>query len=284
MISVQNVTKIFETKGGRVEALRNVSLEVAEGEICGVVGASGAGKSTLLRCMALLDQPTQGKVSLDGVCCGGLSRAQTLALRRQIGVVFQGYGLLAQRTAAQNVALPLELAKTPKKQALARAEQLLEAVGLADKAQAYPSQLSGGQRQRVAIARALAANPKALLCDEPTSALDPLSAQSVLELLERLNRQFGVTIVIITHEMRVIESICNRVAIIDEHRIAECGPGEEIFSRPQSEAARRLVLPEGRTVQMTGGRCVRIVFNGSSSFEPVVANLVLECRAPVNIL
>ncbi len=241
MISVQNVTKIFETKGGRVEALRNVSLEVAEGEICGVVGASGAGKSTLLRCMALLDQPTRGKVSLDGVCCGGLSRAQTLALRRQIGVVFQGYGLLAQRTAAQNVALPLELAKTPKKQALARAEQLLEAVGLADKAQAYPSQLSGGQRQRVAIARALAANPKALLCDEPTSALDPLSAQAVLELLQGLNRQFGVTIVIITHQLQAVRALCRRAAVIDQGEFAEQGETEQIFTAPRSPVTQRLL-------------------------------------------
>lgn len=241
MISVRNVTKIFETKGGPVEALRNVSLEVADGEICGVIGASGAGKSTLLRCMALLDQPTQGEVAVDGVCCGGLSRAQTLALRRKIGVVFQGYGLLAQRTALQNVTLPLEFVKTSKKQARDRAEGLLEAVGLADKAQAYPSQLSGGQRQRVAIARALAANPRALLCDEPTSALDPLSAQSVLELLGQINRQFGVTIVIITHQLQAVRTLCRRAAVIDQGEFAEQGETEQIFTAPRSPAARRLV-------------------------------------------
>lgn len=244
MIAIENVTKIFENKGDSVRALKNVSLTVEPGSICGIIGMSGAGKSTLLRCMALLEQPTEGRVVLDGVACDRLSRAQALALRRKIGIVFQGYNLMAQRTVAKNVALPLELAGEKKADIATKVAALLETVGLADKADAYPSQLSGGQRQRVAIARALAADPKVLLCDEPTSALDSLTTQSVLELLQQINQKTGVTIVIITHEIGVVKAICHRVAVIDEGNFAEYGETQRVFAAPQ-QPITRLLLGEG---------------------------------------
>ena len=244
MIRIEQVTKVFETKGGQVRALKNVSLHVPPGEICGIIGMSGAGKSTLLRCMALLEQPTEGTVAIDGVRCDRLNKHQRLQLQRRIGIVFQGYNLLAQRTIARNVALPLELARTPKKQIQEKVAQLLDTVGLLDKAEAYPAQLSGGQRQRVTIARALAAGPKVLLCDEPTSALDRLTTQAVLELLQRINREYGVTIVIITHEIGVVRAICSQVAVIDEGVFAESGATEQVFSAPQNQITRQL-LGEG---------------------------------------
>ena len=244
MIRIEQVTKVFETKGGQVRALKNVSLHGPPGEICGIIGMSGAGKSTLLRCMALLEQPTEGTVAIDGVRCDRLNKHQRLQLQRRIGIVFQGYNLLAQRTIARNVALPLELARTPKKQIQEKVAQLLDTVGLLDKAEAYPAQLSGGQRQRVAIARALAAGPKVLLCDEPTSALDRLTTQAVLELLQRINREYGVTIVIITHEIGVVRAICSQVAVIDEGVFAESGATEQVFSAPQNQITRQL-LGEG---------------------------------------
>ena len=237
MIRIEQVTKVFETKGGQVRALKNVSLHVPPGEICGIIGMSGAGKSTLLRCMALLEQPTEGTVAIDGVRCDRLNKHQRLQLQRRIGIVFQ-------RTIARNVALPLELARTPKKQIQEKVAQLLDTVGLLDKAEAYPAQLSGGQRQRVAIARALAAGPKVLLCDEPTSALDRLTTQAVLELLQRINREYGVTIVIITHEIGVVRAICSQVAVIDEGVFAESGATEQVFSAPQNQITRQL-LGEG---------------------------------------
>ena len=244
MIRIEQVTKVIETKGGQVRALKNVSLHVPPGEICGIIGMSGAGKSTLLRCMALLEQPTEGTVAIDGVRCDRLNKHQRLQLQRRIGIVFQGYNLLAQRTIARNVALPLELARRPKKQIQEKVAQLLDTVGLLDKAEAYPAQLSGGQRQRVAIARALAAGPKVLLCDEPTSALDRLTTQAVLELLQRINREYGVTIVIITHEIGVVRAICSQVAVIDEGVFAESGATEQVFSAPQNQITRQL-LGEG---------------------------------------
>ena len=244
MIRIEQVTKVFETKGGQVRALKNVSLHVPPGEICGIIGMSGAGKSTLLRCMALLEQPTEGTVAIDGVRCDRLNKHQRLQLQRRIGIVFQGYNLLAQRTIARNVALPLELARTPKKQIQEKVAQLLDTVGLLDKAEAYPAQLSGGQRQRVAIARALAAGPKVLLCDEPTSALDRLTTQAVLELLQRINREYGLTIIIITHEIGVVRAICSQVAVIDEGVFAESGATEQVFSAPQNQITRQL-LGEG---------------------------------------
>ena len=284
LIEVKSLYKTYHAKGGEVPALQDINLTIDKGDIFGIIGLSGAGKSTLVRCLNYLEKPTSGSVTVDGVELSTLSGAGMRELRRSMGMIFQQFNLMMQRTALQNVLFPLQLQKADKKQSEARAHELLQLVGLDDRAGAYPAQLSGGQKQRVAIARALATSPKVLLCDEATSALDPTTTVSILALLKKINRELGLTVVIITHEMRVVESVCNRVAIIDEHRIAECGPVEEIFSHPRSEAARRLVLPEGRAAEMKGRRCLRIVFEGNSSFEPVIANLVLECRAPVNIL
>ncbi len=285
ILQIQGVTKQFAAASGMVTALQDISLEIHSGEIFGIIGKSGAGKSTLVRCMNLLERPTSGSVCFNGQELTTLSAPALGRARRSMGMIFQQFNLLMQRTALANVCFPLEIAGTPRNEAKKRAAELLELVGLGEKANAYPSQLSGGQKQRVAIARALATNPKVLLCDEATSALDPGTTQSILALLRELNHRLGITIVIITHEMRVIEEICTNVAILDESRLAEVGSVEEIFAHPKSAAARRLVYPEGQqTARRLGKRCVRIVFDGGSSFEPVVANMVLECKAPVNIL
>ena len=203
--------------------------------------------------------------------------------RRSMGMIFQQFNLLMQRTAEENICFPLELAGVKKDAARERARELLELVNLSDRAQSYLSQLSGGQKQRVAIARALATNPKILLCDEATSALDPATTESILSLIKDINRRLGITAIIITHEMSVIEKICNQVAIISHGRIAETGSVEEVFFHPQTEEARQLVIPEALQ-DMPHSRLYRIIFNGRSSFEPVISNLVLECGAPVNIM
>ena len=240
MIEIKNLSKHFDS-ASRVDALQNVNLTVEDGDIFGIIGMSGAGKSTLLRCISMLETPTEGSIEIDGKDIFSLKGRELLELRRQMGVVFQGYNLLMQRTIYKNIAFPLELVKTPKQELEKRVGELLELVGLSDKAQMYPAQLSGGQRQRVAIARALASNPKVLLCDEPTSALDPLTTRSILKLLQQINRTLGVTILIITHEIGVVRSICNRVAVIEAGSIAEQGKTEEVFANPQSQAAKQLL-------------------------------------------
>ena len=286
IIEIWSLSKTFRGKKAEVQALRDINLKIEPGDIFGIIGMSGAGKSTLVRCMNMLERPTEGTVFFDGKDLSTLSRTMLRKARRSMGMIFQQFNLLMQRTAEDNICFPLEIAGVDKAAAKKRAAELLELVGLADRAAAYPSQLSGGQKQRVAIARALATNPKVLLCDEATSALDPNTTASILALLKDINRRLGITIVIITHEMSVIEEICNRVAIISESRIAECGEVAEIFSHPKTEAAQHLVFPEGKrtTEHFTGKRAVRIVFDGSSSFEPVIANMVLEYKSPVNIL
>ena len=287
MIRIRDLGKTFHTKDGDVAALHGISLDIQKGDIFGIIGMSGAGKSTLVRCINLLERPTEGEVVFDGVDLSALTDRQLRETRRSIGMIFQQFNLLMQRTAEENVRFPLEIAKTDRKQAAARAKELLELVGLGDRLGAYPAQLSGGQKQRVAIARALASNPKVILCDEATSALDPITTNSILALLKEINRTLGVTIVIITHEMDVIEKICNRVAILDGGAVVETGRVEDIFFQPQTEAARRLVYPEGRgetPFSAAAQRCYRIVFDGNSSFEPVIAGMVLDCKAPVNIL
>ena len=240
MIEIKNLSKHFDS-ASRVDALQNVNLTVEDGDICGIIGMSGAGKSTLLRCISMLETPTEGSIEIDGKDIFSLKGRELLELRRQMGVVFQGYNLLMQRTIYKNIAFPLELVKTPKQELEKRVGELLELVGLSDKAQMYPAQLSGGQQQRVAIARALASNPKVLLCDEPTSALDPLTTRSILKLLQQINRTLGVTILIITHEIGVVRSICNRVAVIEAGSIAEQGRTEQVFANPQSQAAKQLL-------------------------------------------
>lgn len=245
MIRIENLTKVFHSASGEVTALRGVSFDIEDGDIFGIIGMSGAGKSTLLRCLSMLERPTEGRVLLDGVDLASLRGKQLLAARRRMGVVFQGYHLLMQKSVRQNVAFPLRLAGVPRAERDAKVERLLELVGLADKADAYPAQLSGGQRQRVAIARALATDPQVLLCDEPTSALDPLTTRQVLELLREVNHRLGVTIVVITHEIAVVREICNKVAVIDAAQFAEGGRTDEIFARPSSSITRLLLGVEG---------------------------------------
>jgi len=285
IIKIESLTKVFKGTEGDFTALEDINLEIRSGEIFGIIGMSGAGKSTLVRCMNYLERPTQGTVYFDGQDLSSLTKKELYKIRQSMGMIFQQFNLLMQRNVLGNVCFPLEIAGVEKAAARKRAEELLEIVGLADKALAYPSQLSGGQRQRVAIARALATNPKVLLCDEATSALDPATTRGVLMLLKDINKRLGITIVVITHEMKVIEEICNRVAIIDKSRIAEVGRVEEIFTRPKTAAARRLVFPEDHSIEMLPGkRCCRIVFDGNSSFEPVIAEMVLDFRQLVNIL
>lgn len=240
MIRIKNLSKTFD-KSCNVDALKNVNLSIEAGDVCGVIGMSGAGKSTLLRCIAMLETPSSGSIEIDGKDIFSLKGKELLDLKKSLGVVFQGYNLLMQRSIRQNIAFPLELIKMPKDQIAKRVDKLLCLVGLSDKAEEYPSQLSGGQRQRVAIARALASNPKVLLCDEPTSALDPLTTRSILKLLREINHTLGVTIVIITHEIGVVRSICNKVAVIDAGEIAESGLTKEVFAAPQSQAAKQLL-------------------------------------------
>lgn len=240
MIRIKNLSKTFD-KSCNVDALKNVNLSIEAGDVCGVIGMSGAGKSTLLRCIAMLETPSSGSIEIDGRDIFSLKGKELLDLKKSLGVVFQGYNLLMQRSIRQNIAFPLELIKMPKDQIAKRVDELLCLVGLSDKAEEYPSQLSGGQRQRVAIARALASNPKVLLCDELTSALDPLTTRSILKLLREINHTLGVTIVIITHEIGVVRSICNKVAVIDAGEIAESGLTKEVFAAPQSQAAKQLL-------------------------------------------
>ena len=285
MIQMQNISKTFTGRDNTVEALKGISLDIQKGEIYGIIGMSGAGKSTLVRCLNYLERPTAGTVLIDGKDLSSLNEKELRLIRTRISMIFQHFNLLMQRTVLDNVCFPLEIIGMKKKEAVKKAAELLEVVGLKEKAQAYPSQLSGGQQQRVAIARALATNPMILLCDEATSALDPTTTKSILALLREINEKYGITIVIITHQMSVVQEICSHVAIIDAGTLAESGTVEEVFSRPKSQAAKKLVFMDGqRSEVMQGKRCIRIVFSENSSFEPVIANMVLECKAPVNIL
>ena len=285
MIELKHLSKTYRTQEKEIVALEDINLTINDGEIFGIIGLSGAGKSTLVRCINLLEEPTDGQVVIDGKSVTELSRKELLKLRQSIGMIFQGFNLLAQRSVLRNVCYPLEIAGVGRKEAGARAMGLLHMVGLADRANSYPSQLSGGQKQRVAIARALATSPKYLLCDEATSALDPNTTRSILELLREINNSLGVTIVVITHEMKVIDQICDRVAVIDHSRIAEEGKVSEVFTNPKSQIARDLIIPKERTVlDTTGGRRLRLTFEGEYSNAPVISEMVLECQAPVNIL
>ena len=286
MIQIKDVTKTFVGKDNTVEALKGINLDIHKGEIYGIIGMSGAGKSTLVRCLNFLERPTSGTVLVEGKDLSTLKDNELRKMRTQIAIIFQHFNLLMQRTVLDNVCFPMEITKTSRKDAVKRARELLEIVGLSQKELSYPAQLSGGQKQRVAIARALATNPKILLCDEATSALDPTTTKAILALLKEINEKYGITIVIITHEMAVVQEICSHVAIIDEGSLAETGTVEEVFSRPKSKAAKKLVFrgEEKHYDEMRGKRCIRIVFSSNSSYEPVIANMVLACNAPVNIL
>ncbi len=287
MIELQHLTKRFATQGGTVVALNDINLTIRDGDIYGIIGMSGAGKSTLVRCINMLERPDEGTVAVNEHRMEALTPAQLRAARREITMIFQQFNLLMQRTCLRNIMFPMELAKVPKDKAEARARELLALVGLPDKADAYPAQLSGGQKQRIAIARALATDPKVLLCDEATSALDPNTTHAILELIRKINRELGITVVVITHQMSVVEEICNRVAILDQGTVVEEGDVQEIFSHPKSAAARRLVYPAGatRTETMDGYTTVRVAFNGTQTTDkPLVASLAIECSALVSIL
>ena len=291
IIQIKNLSKRFDSGDGQVAALNDISIDVGRGEIFGVIGLSGAGKSTLVRCINLLERPTSGLVVVDGQEMTALTAKELREARKSIGMIFQSFNLLMQRTAISNICFPMELAGTPRKEAEARARELLELVGLADKAGAYPAQLSGGQKQRIAIARTLATNPKVLLCDEATSALDPKTTRDILRLIRDINRELGITVVVITHDMKVIEEICSRVAILDHGNLAETGSVEEVFSNPKTEAGRRLVYPDGVPEELLpqlweGGRSrvIRVAFNGGTSYQPLIASLAIDCGVKANIL
>ena len=271
MIEIEHLNKTYPSPGGDIHALRDVNLRIEDGEIFGIIGLSGAGKSTLVRCINLLERPTSGTVRIDGRDMTQLSRRDLLKARQDIGMIFQSFNLLEQRTVLRNICFPLEIAGVKRDEAQARAAELLELVGLSDRAKTYPSQLSGGQKQRVAIA---------------TSALDPNTTQSILHLLKEINQTLGVTIVVITHEMRVIEQICQRVAVIDQSCIAEIGNVSDVFTHPKSDIAKALILPKSPAENLPPctGRRLRLVFDGSCSNEPVISRITLECHVPVNIL
>ena len=285
MIELKNLEKTYRTSKGSVTAIKDINITIKDGEIFGIIGLSGAGKSTLVRCINYLERPTSGQVIIDGKELGSLSNKELLKTRQNIGMVFQGFNLLAQRNVIKNICYPLEIAGVKKADAVKRAESLLELVGLSDKAKAYPSQLSGGQKQRVAIARALAAETHYLLCDEATSALDPDTTRSVLELLKKINRTLGVTIIVITHEMKVIDSICDRVAVLDNSTIAEIGDVRRVFANPQSDIAKKLIMPQGELpVTSEHGKKIRIIYNGENSSKSLLSDMILKCNTPVNIL
>lgn len=290
MIELKYLSKTFQMKDGAVKALQNINLTIPDGSIYGIIGMSGAGKSTLVRCINLLERPTGGSVVIDGVAMETLSPVSLRKRRREITMIFQQFNLLMQRTCLKNVCFPMELAGVKKAEAEKRAMELLEMVGLPDKANAYPAQLSGGQKQRIAIARALATNPKVLLCDEATSALDPNTTHSILTLIKDINRKLGITVVIITHQMSVVEEICDSVAILDGGVVVEQGSVQEIFANPKTAAAKRLVAPNGGSAARDlscfapDDHVVRVTFNGSSTAKPLVASLAAEKGILVSVL
>jgi len=285
IVQLKNMGKEFKTADGPVIALKDIDLDIHQGEIFGIIGLSGAGKSTLVRCINLLEEPTSGEVIFEGRNLEKLSERERRKARQSMGMIFQQFNLLAQRNVIRNICFPLEIAGVSKAEAEKRAMELLELVGLEEKARAYPAQLSGGQKQRVAIARAIATNPKVLLCDEATSALDPNTTKAILQLLKEINRELGITVIIITHEMSVIDAVCDRVAIIDNSQIAEVGEVTKIFTEPKSRIGRQLILGDAADqVSFDSSRKIRIIFDGRSSFEPVVANMILATKVPINIL
>lgn len=288
-IEVIGLRKVFPVAtGGEFVALDDISLQIQKGEIYGIIGMSGAGKSTLIRCMNRLETPTDGRILIDGQDVLTMNQRQLNMMRRKVSMIFQQFNLQMQKTVGKNVRYPLEIAGVPKAKANQRVKELLKIVGLEAKEDAYPAQLSGGQKQRVAIARALASNPEVLLCDEATSALDPMTTQSILALLQDINKRLGITVVIITHEMAVIRQVCTRVAILDGGKIAEEGTVDEVFVHTRSAAGKRLFgiiadqeNPKEETISVPA---LRIVFDGENAQKPVIASLIRECGVDVNIL
>ena len=285
MIELKHITKTFGSGETQVHALQDICLTVPDGEIFGIIGLSGAGKSTLVRCINLLEKPDSGSILFNGRDLTTLSDKELRLCRRKISMIFQSFNLLDQRTSLDNICFPMEIAGVPRAEAKKRALELLDTVGLPDKADSYPVQLSGGQKQRIAIARALASDPEVLLCDEATSALDPKTTDSILTLLKEINEKRGITVIIITHQMSVIEQVCDRVAILDSGTVVEIGEVETVFSNPHSDAGRRLVSPKLATpAEEWDIPVARVAFNGSASEEPVIANMILELGHKVSIL
>ena len=285
MIELKHISKNFGMGQHQVLAVRDVTPSIRTGEIFGIIGFSGAGKSTLVRCINLLERPSSGTVTVDGKELTGLPVGELRQARKKIGMIFQHFNLMPSRTVFSNVAYPLQGSGLSKQEIRAKVRGLLELVGIGDKENAYPSQLFGGQKQRVAIARALANDPSVLLCDEATSALDPQTTKAILQLLKQLNEKLGITMVIITHEMAVIEAVCDRVAIIDKSHIAEIGEVSRVFAEPKSKIGRQLILGDAaEKVEFGTGRLFRIIFDGLASSEPVISNVVLACKVPVNIM
>ena len=288
MIEIKNLSKTFKTADSSLDALKNVSLTINDGDIYGIIGMSGAGKSTLVRCINMLERPTEGQILIDGVDMGSLSSKQLRDARRNIIMIFQGFNLLMQRNCLKNICFPLELEGMKKEDAKKRALELLEIVGLPDKAKAYPAQLSGGQQQRIAIARALATNPKVLLCDEATSALDPNTTHSILNLIRDINKKLGITVIIITHQMSVVEETCNRVAILDNGTVVEQGEVSTVFAHPQSAAAKRLVFPDASDeifAPASDEHRIRVVFNGAfATNTPLITKMAMDEGIAANIL
>ena len=286
MIELRNLSKLFTTTDGPVDALRHINLTINDGDIYGIIGMSGAGKSTLVRCINMLERPSEGTVLMDGVDLGTLGKKEIQKVRRRITMIFQSFNLLMQRTCLENVMLPLRLAHVPVAKARAKAMELLETVDLPNKANSYPAQLSGGQQQRIAIARALATEPEVLLCDEATSALDPKTTHSILELIREINRKMHITVIVITHQMSVVQEICNRVAILENGEVVEEGDVSEVFSNPRTNATRSLIYPEmteGMMLFSKGGQRLRVMFNGAVT-EPLIARMAIDCGIAASIL
>jgi len=298
LIILQDIEKTYESTNGIVRALKGVSLTVPQGEIFGIIGASGAGKSTLIRCINMLERPTKGTVTVDGQDFTALTEQQLREERKKIGMIFQHFNLLSSRTVYQNIAFPLELANCSKQKIDTEVMHLLELVGLSDKKNEYPAQLSGGQKQRVGIARALANHPKLLLCDEATSALDPQTTKSILELLKNINREFGLTIVLITHEMLVIKEICNQVAVIEGGLIIEQGQVLDVFTKTKENTTKEFIssiinhnLPSffadiklSSVPIANSNLIVRLSFIGHSTEEPVISSMVRRFNIDASIL
>lgn len=294
IIRLSGLSKYYQVGSQQVHALRNVDLSIQKGEIFGIIGHSGAGKSTLLQMINMLEKPSSGEVIVDGVDMTRLGSGKLQEMRRSIGMIFQHFNLLSSATVEDNIAFPLRLAKQPRDAIARRVEELLGLVGLSGHGRKYPSQLSGGQKQRVGIARALATNPKVLLCDEATSALDPQTTNAILSLLLDINRKLGITIVLITHEMHVIRSICDRVAVIDGGEIVEMGPVADVFLKPQHRTTREFVAqvtdnPDDgtdalRSANAAGRLRIRVTFIGEQTYEPVLYETMRETSVPFVIL
>ena len=288
MIEIKNLNKVYKASTGDVIALKNINMTINDGEIFGIIGLSGAGKSTLVRCINMLEKPTSGEVLIDGVDITKVKKKELLKMRQQIGMIFQNFNLMNQKTVLQNVLFPLSIAKVEKEDAIRRAHELLDVVGIGHKANVYPKELSGGEKQRVAIARALALNPKVILSDEATSALDPNNTQVILSLLKNINQKYGITIIVITHEMKVINQICSRVAIIDKSHIEEIGKVSEVFEKPSSNISKDFASNdkdgEYDFNDIINKKKLRLIFDNTLTYEPIVANMILECGVKVSIL